>query len=122
MLEGLAAVEREIEAGTFPFDAALEDIHMNIEARLRDLIGEPAGRLHTGRSRNDQVATDLALYLRDTARASERGLHELRQVLLARAGEHLDTVLPGYTHLQRAQPVRLAHHWHAYVEMLGRDA
>ncbi|MBW2270090.1 MAG: argininosuccinate lyase [Deltaproteobacteria bacterium] len=122
LLDGLDSVEREIEAGTFPFDATLEDVHMNIEARLRDTIGEPAGRLHTGRSRNDQVATDLALYLRDTARAGERGLHELRQVLLARAGEHLDTVLPGYTHLQRAQPVRLAHHWHAYVEMLGRDA
>jgi argininosuccinate lyase len=122
LLDGLDAVEREIEAGTFPFDASLEDVHMNIEARLRDTIGEPAGRLHTGRSRNDQVATDLALYLRDTTRACERGLHELRQVLLARAAEHLDTVLPGYTHMQRAQPVRLAHHWHAYVEMLGRDA
>jgi argininosuccinate lyase len=122
LLDGLDAIEREIEAGTFPFDASLEDVHMNIEARLRDTIGEPAGRLHTGRSRNDQVATDLALYLRDAARACERGLHELRQVLLERAGEHLDTILPGYTHLQRAQPVRLAHHWHAYVEMLGRDA
>jgi argininosuccinate lyase len=95
---------------------------MNIEARLRDRIGPLAGRLHTGRSRNDQVATDLALYLRDAARASRLGLVELRRVLLRRAREHLDTVLPGYTHLQRAQPVRLAHHWLAYVEMLGRDA
>jgi argininosuccinate lyase len=95
---------------------------MNLEARLQQLIGEPAGRLHTGRSRNDQVATDLLLYLRETEAALERGLHELRQVLLERAAEHLDSVLPGYTHLQRAQPVRLAHHWLAFVEMLGRDA
>ncbi len=121
LLEGLDAVGAEIEAGTFPFDPALEDIHMNVEARLRDKIGEAAGRLHTGRSRNDQVATDLLLYLRDAAGAAERGLLELRRVLVRRAREDLDTVLPGYTHLQRAQPVRLAHHWLAYVEMLGRD-
>ena len=96
---------------------------MNIEARLRERVGPAAGRLHTGRSRNDQVATDLLLYLRDAARAAERGLHELRgRVLLERPREHLDTVLPGYTHLQRAQPVRLAHHWLAFVEMFGRDA
>jgi argininosuccinate lyase len=120
--QGLAAIAAEIEAGSFAFDPALEDVHMNIEARLRDRIGEAAGRLHTGRSRNDQVATDLLLYLHDAARAAQRGLHELRGVLLERAREHLDTVLPGYTHLQRAQPVRLAHHWLAYVEMLGRDA
>jgi len=120
--DGLRAVEEEIEAGTFPFDPALEDIHMNVEARLREKIGEPAGRLHTGRSRNDQVATDLLLYLRDAARAAERGLQELRGVLCERAREHVDTVLPGYTHLQRAQPVRLAHHWLAFVELLGRDA
>ncbi len=119
---GLDEIEREVDDGSFPWSAALEDVHMNVEARLREKIGEPAGRLHTGRSRNDQVATDLALYLRDVAAASERGVHELRHVLLERARENLDTVLPGYTHLQRAQPVRLAHHWHAYVEMLGRDA
>jgi len=119
---GLAAIASEIEAGTFPFDPALEDIHMNVEARLRDKIGDDAGRLHTGRSRNDQVATDLLLYLRDAATAAERGLQELRGVLTERAQEDLDVVLPGYTHLQRAQPVRLAHHWLAYVEMLGRDA
>jgi argininosuccinate lyase len=101
ILEGLEGIAAEMEAGEFPFDAALEDIHMNVEARLREKIGEPAGRLHTG--------------------AAERGLLELRRVLAARAREHLDTVLPGYTHLQRAQPVRLAHHWLAYVEMLGRD-
>jgi argininosuccinate lyase len=120
--EGLEAIEGEIAAGTFPFDPALEDIHMNVEARLREKIGEPAGRLHTGRSRNDQVATDLLLYLRDAALAAERGLHQLRGVLVERSREHVETVLPGYTHLQRAQPVRLAHHWLAFVEMLGRDA
>jgi len=118
---GLARVAAEISDGSFPLNPALEDIHMNVEARLHDLIGAPAGRLHTGRSRNDQVATDLLLYLRDAAAAAERGLLELRRVLVDRSREHVDTVLPGYTHLQRAQPVRLAHHWLAFVEMLGRD-
>ncbi|MBW2424414.1 MAG: argininosuccinate lyase, partial [Deltaproteobacteria bacterium] len=122
LLTGLDAIAQEIEEGRFPFDPALEDIHMNIEARLGELLGPVAGRLHTGRSRNDQVATDLALFLRDVSRASERGLLELREVLATRAREHLDTILPGYTHLQRAQPVRLAHHWLAHVEVLGRDA
>jgi argininosuccinate lyase len=120
--QGLDRVEQEIEEESFPFDPALEDIHMNIEARLAELVGPVAGRLHTGRSRNDQVATDLLLYLRDVTRAAQRGLHGLRGVLLERATEHLDTVLPGYTHLQRAQPVRLAHHWLAFFEMFGRDA
>jgi argininosuccinate lyase len=119
--EGLEALMREVEAGRLELDPALEDVHMNVESRLRERIGEAAGRLHTGRSRNDQVATDLLLYLRDAGRASERGLLELCQVLVRRAREHVETVLPGYTHLQRAQPVRLAHHWLAYVEMLGRD-
>jgi argininosuccinate lyase len=122
LLSGLATVAQEIEAGSFPFDPTLEDIHMNVESRLRTLIGAPAGRLHTGRSRNDQVATDLLLYLRDAADAAEHGIHALRSVLIARGREHLDTLLPGYTHLQRAQPVRLAHHWLAFVAMLGRDA
>jgi len=122
LVAGLTEIESEISEGRFPFDPALEDIHMNIEASLRERLGEVAGRLHTGRSRNDQVATDLALYLRDAARAARLGLLEFREVLVARAAEHLDTVLPGYTHLQRAQPVRLAHHWLAFVEMLGRDA
>ena len=122
IVAGLEAIGAEIEAGEFPFDPALEDIHMNIESRLRDRIGAAAGRLHTGRSRNDQVATDLALYLRDIACAAERGLLELGQVLVERSTEHLDTVLPGYTHLQRAQPVRLAHHWLAFVAMFQRDA
>src|SRR5262245_37731355 len=119
---GLAEIGAEIEQDRFPFDASLEDIHMNVEARLRDRVGDAAAKLPTGRSRNDQVATDLLLYLRDAARAARAGLHELQEVLLARAREHLDTVLPGYTHLQRAQPVRLAHHWLAFVEMLSRDA
>ncbi len=121
LLSGLESIAREVEAGSFVLDPALEDIHMNIEARLRERIGEAAGRLHTGRSRNDLVATDLLLYLRDATWASQRGLLELRRALATRSREHLDTVLPGYTHLQRAQPVRLAHHWLAFVEMLGRD-
>jgi len=121
LLAGLDAIATELEEDRFRFDPALEDVHMNVEARLREKIGEAAGRLHTGRSRNDQVATDLLLYLRDAVGAAERGLLELRRVLLERAREHLDTVLPGYTHLQRAQPVRLAHHWLAFVEMFGRD-
>jgi argininosuccinate lyase len=118
---GLERVRGEIERGEFPFDPRLEDIHMNVEARLRELIGPVAGRLHTGRSRNDQVATDLALYLRDAALAAERGLLGLQEALVLRAREHLDTLLPGYTHLQRAQPVRLAHHWLAFVEVFSRD-
>ena len=118
---GLGAVLEEIERGEFPFDPSLEDIHMNIEARLREQLGPVAGRLHTGRSRNDQVATDFALYLREAGIASRRALLVLRRVLLERAREHVDTVLPGYTHLQRAQPVRLAHHWLAFVELLSRD-
>jgi argininosuccinate lyase len=121
LVAGLEAIGRELEAGELPLDPGLEDIHMHVEAWLRARCGPDAGRLHTGRSRNDQVATDLALYLRDAARAARLGLLELRETLLARAEEHLDTVLPGYTHLQRAQPVRLAHHWLAFVEMLERD-
>ncbi len=122
IVRGLEEIGREIEAGRFPFDEKLEDIHMNVEARLRERIGAAAGRLHTGRSRNDQVATDLALYLRDAARAARNGLADLREVLIARAREHVETVLPGYTHLQRAQPVRLAHHWLAFEQLFGRDA
>jgi argininosuccinate lyase len=122
LVAGLAAIALEVEADQLPFDPRLEDVHTNVEARLRERLGPVAGRLHTGRSRNDQVATDLLLYLRDAARAARHGLIELRRVLVRRAREHLDTVLPGYTHLQRAQPVRLAHHWLAFVEMLGRDA
>ncbi len=122
LVSGLLQIETELETGEFPFDPALEDIHMNVEARLRAHVGDVAGRLHTGRSRNDQVATDLALYLRDACTGAQRGLLDLRRVLVTRAAEHIDTVLPGYTHLQRAQPVRLAHHWLAHVEALGRDS
>jgi argininosuccinate lyase len=122
IVAGLEEIAREIELGRFPFDEKLEDIHMNVEARLRERIGAVAGRLHTGRSRNDQIATDLALYLRDAARAARAGLAGLREVLVARASEHVETVLPGYTHLQRAQPVRLAHHWLAFEQLFGRDA
>lgn len=121
ILAGLDALADDLEAGRFAFDPALEDIHMHVETRLRERVGEAAARLHTGRSRNDLVATDLALYLRETSLAAEQGLIELRRVLCDRAAEHVDTVLPGYTHLQRAQPVRLAHHWLAYCEMLERD-
>jgi argininosuccinate lyase len=122
LVAGLEAIGQEVDRGDLLFDPSLEDVHMNIEARLRERVGPVAGRLHTGRSRNDQVATDLALYLRDAALAARRGLLAMRRVLVARAREHLDVILPGYTHLQRAQPVRLAHHWLAYHEMLSRDA
>jgi argininosuccinate lyase len=122
IVAGLRAIGEEIEAGRFVFDPKLEDIHMNVESRLREKIGPVAGRLHTGRSRNDQVATDLLLYLRDAALTARRGIAALREVLIGRAREHVDTVLPGYTHLQRAQPVRLAHHWLAFEAMLARDA
>ena len=122
LLRGLDLIEKEIAEGSFPFDPALEDIHMNIESRLHHHVGSVAGKLHTGRSRNDQVATDLALFLREVCLAIERGLLGLRRVLVERAREHVDTILPGYTHLQRAQPVRLAHQWLAHVENLGRDA
>jgi argininosuccinate lyase len=122
LLRGLDLIASEIEEDRFPFDPAFEDIHMNIEMRLRHHLGGVAGKLHTGRSRNDQIATDLTLFLREVTLATERGILELRGVLVERAREHLDTILPGYTHLQRAQPVRLAHHWLAHVETLGRDS
>jgi argininosuccinate lyase len=122
LVAGLRTIRDEIDRGVFPFDASLEDIHMNVESRLRALVGPVAGRLHTGRSRNDQVATDLALWLRAATTDARRSLLLLRHVLVTRAREHIDTVLPGYTHLQRAQPVRLGHHWHALAEMFGRDA
>ncbi|MAG30759.1 MAG: argininosuccinate lyase [Deltaproteobacteria bacterium] len=122
LVGGLERIASEIEDDRFPFDAGLEDIHMNIETRLREHLGPVAGKLHTGRSRNDQVATDLTLFLREVSIATERGLLALRSVLLSRAKGHVETILPGYTHLQRAQPVRLAHHWLAHIETLGRDA
>jgi len=119
--EGLLTVLSEIEAGTFDFSTALEDIHMNVEARLRDLIGEAAGRLHTARSRNDQVAVDFRLWVRDQCDAAEAGLVALQKALLGQAELGADWVMPGFTHLQTAQPVTWGHHMMAYVEMFGRD-
>ncbi len=121
ILSGLDAAEAEIDAGTFPFRDAYEDIHMNVEARLGELIGDAAGRLHTARSRNDQVATDFRLWVRDAIDAMRGAVQELQAVLIDRAEEHADAVMPGFTHLQSAQPVTLGHHLLAYVEMLGRD-
>ena len=119
--EGLLTVLSEIETGNFIYSTALEDIHMNVEARLKDLIGEPAGRLHTGRSRNDQVATDFKLWVRDQLDAGEAGLIALSKALLTQAEAGADWVMPGFTHLQTAQPVTWGHHMMAYVEMIGRD-
>ncbi|MFT5786623.1 MAG: argininosuccinate lyase [Ascidiaceihabitans sp.] len=119
--EGLLTVLSEIEGGTFQFSTALEDIHMNVESRLKEIIGEPAGRLHTGRSRNDQVATDFKLWVRDQFDAAEAGLLALIQALLGQAEAGADWVMPGFTHLQVAQPVTWGHHMMAYVEMFGRD-
>ncbi len=121
ILAGLDQVLQEIERGDFPFSMALEDIHMNVEDRLAKIIGEAAGRLHTARSRNDQVATDFRLWVRDAIDGMEAALKGLQEVLLARAEEHAATVMPGFTHLQAAQPVTMGHHLMAYVEMVGRD-
>ncbi len=119
--EGLLTVLSEIEGGHFAFSTALEDIHMNVESRLKEIIGEPAGRLHTGRSRNDQVATDFKLWVRDQFDAAETGLLALIHALLGQAEAGADWVMPGFTHLQVAQPVTWGHHMMAYVEMFGRD-
>ncbi|MCB9646734.1 MAG: argininosuccinate lyase [Deltaproteobacteria bacterium] len=119
---GLEAVRGELLAGTFPWDTALEDVHMNVERRLAIHVGdEVAGRLHTGRSRNDQVALDSRLYLRRRLKEIEGHLLALERALVAKAEAHVDTLMPGYTHLQRGQPVRLAHHLLAYREMFSRD-
>lgn len=118
---GLAQIEQEIVTGKLKFSVALEDIHMNIESRLKDIIGDAAGRLHTGRSRNDQVATDLRLYARDAAQQTGQGLQQLQRTLIEQAAANIDTIMPGYTHLQPAQPISFAHHLLAYVEMFGRD-
>ena len=118
---GLAQVLAEIEAGTFVFSRELEDIHMNVEKRLADIIGPAAGRLHTARSRNDQVATDFRLWVRDTVDDVDHALKDLQQALLEKAADHAATVMPGFTHLQTAQPVTFGHHLMAYVEMIGRD-
>ena len=121
IVKGLKRVEKEIASGKFAFKVALEDIHMNVEARLNEIVGPPAGRLHTARSRNDQVALDVHLWVRDAIDAIDRGLERLQAQLIARAEEHAATVMPGFTHLQPAQPVTFGHHLLAYVEMAGRD-
>ncbi len=121
ILSGLDTILREIESGESRFSATLEDIHMNVEARLKQLIGEAAGRLHTARSRNDQVATDFKLWVRDRIDQLDEDLRELQAALIDQAATHAATVMPGYTHLQAAQPVTLGHHFLAYVEMFGRD-
>lgn len=119
--EGLLDILGDLDAGRLDIDPEAEDIHMFIESELTKRIGEPGRRLHTGRSRNDQVALDLRLYLRETGAEIRSGFLRLYTTLLDLADEHLDTVMPGYTHLQRAQPITLAHHLMAYVEMIARD-
>lgn len=119
--KGLLTVLSEIETGNFPFRVELEDIHMNVEARLKDIIGEPAGRLHTARSRNDQVAVDFRLWVRDQCDAAIGGLTALIKSFLDQAEAGADWVMPGFTHLQTAQPVTWGHHMLAYVEMFARD-
>ena len=122
IVAGLGAIRREIEDDTFPWRPELEDIHMNIEARLTERIGETGGKLHTARSRNDQVATDLRLYVKETITESLSRIRSAQQALVDQAEAHRTAILPGYTHLQRAQPVLLAHHLLAYFQMLQRDA
>ncbi|MGQ0455614.1 MAG: argininosuccinate lyase [Hyphomicrobium sp.] len=119
--KGLDQVLAEIEAGTFNFSRALEDVHMNVESRLKDVIGAAAGRLHTARSRNDQVATDFRLYVRDQIDGVDAALAGVQQALAEKAEAHAATAMPGFTHLQPAQPVTFGHHLLAYVEMIARD-
>lgn len=119
--QGLQRVLGEIESGSFTFSTALEDIHMNVESRLREIVGDPAARLHTARSRNDQVATDTRLWMREAHDRTDEQLTNLIKALLDKAEVHVATVMPGFTHLQSAQPVTFGHHLMAYVEMFGRD-
>ena len=116
---GLTQIETEIEAGDFAFSEALEDIHMNIETRLAELIGDPGRKLHTARSRNDQVATDMRLWLRDAIDRLDTQLGALQEALLAQAEAHAETVMPGYTHLQTAQPITFGFHLMAYFHMFS---
>jgi len=122
LVEGLWRIKRELDQGNFEFDDSLEDIHMHIEARLLQEVGKVAQKLHTARSRNDQVALDIRMFLRDVTAQIIQGLKALRTILVGLAEQHVETVMPGYTHLQRAQPVLLGHHWMAYYEMFSRDA
>jgi len=119
--QGLGQILTEIEGGRFTFRRDREDIHMNVEARLAEIIGPNAGRLHTARSRNDQIATDIRLWLRAAIDRADRHMQALQAALIAQAERHAATVMPGYTHLQIAQPVTFGHHLLAYVEMIGRD-
>ena len=121
IVKGLDQIASQIKKNEFVFDKALEDIHMNIEAHLKEIIGEPAGRLHTARSRNDQVATDFRLWVRDQIDLSQKLLRSLIEALLFQADSGVDWVMPGFTHLQMAQPVTWGHHMMAYVEMFSRD-
>jgi argininosuccinate lyase len=121
IVKGLDKIKAEIEAGTFTFSRALEDVHMNVESRLKDMIGAAAGRLHTARSRNDQVATDFRLFVRDAIDGIDTALEAVQQALAEKAEKHAATVMPGFTHLQPAQPVTFGHHLLAYVEMIARD-
>jgi len=122
ILSGLDAIEKEIESGIFVFRRELEDIHLNIEARLKEIVGDAAGRLHTARSRNDQVATDFRLWVRDACEIAQHLLADLQRALLGQADTHADTIMPGFTHMQPAQPISFAHHCLAYVEMFARDS
>jgi len=119
---GLDAIEAELQAGTFPFREEYEDIHMNVEARLTELVGPAAGRLHTARSRNDQVAVDFRLWVKAACEDAIARIETLQRALLAKAEAHAETLMPGFTHLQPAQPITFGHHLMAYVEMFGRDA
>jgi argininosuccinate lyase len=121
ILKGLDAIEQELAGGTFVFKRSLEDIHLNIEARLGELAGSPAGRLHTARSRNDQVVTDFRLWVREACGRANEGLKSLQSALVGQAEKHADTIMPGFTHMQPAQPITFGHHCLAYVEMLARD-
>src|SRR6201999_4529410 len=121
ILDGLTRIEKEIDDGSFVFKRELEDIHLNIEARLAELIGPAAGRLHTARSRNDQVVTDFRLWVRAACGRADEALQALQQALFAQAASHVETIMPGFTHMQPAQPVTFGHHLLAYVEMFGRD-
>ncbi|MFO1242976.1 MAG: argininosuccinate lyase [Rickettsiales bacterium] len=119
--KGLRQVEKEIDAGKMAWKMDLEDIHMHVESRLKEIVGDVAGKLHTARSRNDQVATDFRLWVRDACLRADKQLQVLQMTLLDRAEQYVATVMPGFTHLQTAQPVTLGHHLMAYIEMLGRD-
>ncbi|MGB5732908.1 MAG: lyase family protein, partial [Thiohalocapsa sp.] len=122
IIDGLARIQTSIEDGSFEWSVALEDVHMNIESALTGLVGDAGKRLHTGRSRNDQVATDIRLWLRDEIDAISASIHVLQDALLDLAEREADTILPGFTHLQVAQPITFGHHMMAWVEMLDRDA